>query len=293
MTSADLDTYRRFYCESCHQLHEMYGLASTAMVNYDMTFNLIVLSSIKNDCMEFQGTPASARCLFRPPKADSELFRQMAGYTVLLTKWELYDDLVDKPSIRTNFIDLVLTRAISKAEAEYPEYDSIVNEGFAKLRKLESEKCSDALRMGRIFGEYLSKPMEMMTDASVSEPLKELFTSLTAAVYVMDAMDDLDDDYMDDTYNPFLTERDGFVNRKQFMDAHMYDMARISRKAMEDLQNAYADVKPLMHGLTGVTDNIIFFGVPESAKNAIAGRGEAKMSVKNALEHRGERTATY
>lgn len=293
MKSTDVDAYRRFYCETCHQLKESYGLASTSMVNYDMTFNLIILSSVTDDCIDYPGTPNSLRCLFRKPAADSDLFRQMAGYTVLLTKWELYDDLVDKPDLRTNLIDLILTRAISKAESEYPEYDHIVGNGFEKLRDLEKGGCTDALLMGRTFGKALSKPMETMCDGIDTGKLSELFTSLTAAVYIMDAMDDLEDDFMDGTFNPFLSDRDGFVNRKTFMDSHMYELARLSRKSMEDLQNAYSEVKPMMHALTGVTDNIVYFGIPEAAKNALAGRGEAKLSVKNALEHRTERTATY
>ena len=293
MSAPDVDAYRRYYCETCHQLKEGYGLVSTAAVNYDMTFNLIILSAVEGGCTEFEGTPASMRCVFRHPKADSDLFRAMAGYTVLLTKWELYDDKVDKPSLKTNFIDLMLSRAISKSEKDYPEFDVTVGEGFRKLRDLEAEECQDAVHMGRVFGEALSAPMETMVDPSMSTDLRELFTSLTAAVYVMDALDDLDSDFMDGTFNPFLIDRESYVNRDEFMSTRMYEMARITKRCMEDLQSAYQKVRPAMSDLTGVADNIVYFGVPESAKNALAGRGEAKMSVKNALDHRTERNATY
>ena len=291
MTPADIADYRRYYCETCHQLKEGYGLVSTAAVNYDMTFNLIVLSAVEGSCTRFDGTPSSATCVFKHPKADSDIFRAMAGYTVLLTKWELYDDKVDSPSLKTNMIDLVLSRAISKAEERYPEYDRIVGEGFEKLRDLERQGCTDAVLMGRTFGKALSEPMESMVDPSLAQCLEELFTSLTAAVYVMDAVDDLEDDFMDGTYNPFLTDRDSFVNREAFMEAHTYELAKVTRKCMEDLQNAYKAVKPHMKDLTGVTDNIVYFGVPESAKDALAGKGAAKMSVKNALDLRKGRNA--
>ena len=292
MSALDLEAYRRYYCETCHQLREGYGLVSTSAVNYDMAFNLIVLSSVSG-FTEFEGTPSSPRCVFRHPKADSDIFRSMAGYTVLLTKWELYDDLVDKPSLKTRFIDLVLSKAISKAEKLYPEADRTVGEGFSKLRELEAQKCDDPLVLGRTFGRYLSEPMEMMVDPEFSEPLRELFTSLTSIVYVMDAIDDIEDDYMDGTFNPFLVGRDDFVNRKTFMDSEMYNVARLVKGCVQDLQDSYSKVRLLMKGMTGVTDNIVYFGIPESAKNAIAGRGGAKMSVKNALDRRAERNATY
>lgn len=293
MASPDIDAYRRFYCETCHQLKDGYGLVSTTGVSFDMTFNLVVLSAVSGDCTQFDGTPASLRCIFRKPGADSDLFRAMAGYTVLLTKWEIYDDLVDKPSTKTRFIDLVYSRAVSKAEKQYPEFDRIVGEGFARLRDLEAEGCTDAVRMGRTFGESLSEPMEMMVGQEYCKPLRELFTSLTSAVYIMDAMDDLESDFLDGTFNPFLVGVDDFENRKAFMDTRMYGMARLTRSVMESLQNAYAEVRKSMTDLKGVTDNIVYYGVPESAKNALAGRGEAKMSVKNALENHKERTATY
>lgn len=293
MAAPDMEAYRRYYCETCHQLKAGYGLVSTSAVNYDMAFNLIVLSAVDGTCTDFAGTPGSLRCVFRHPGADSDLFRKMAGYTVLLTKWELYDDLVDKPSLKTRFIDLVLQKAIAKAESEYPEQDRTVGKGFGELRRLEKEQCTDPVLMGRTFGGYLSEPMEGMAPDEAREDLRELFTSLTAIVYVMDAVDDIEDDYMDGTFNPFLVGRDDFVNRARFMEENMYSVARIVKGCVQDLQDAYARVRPRMKALQGVTDNIVYFGIPESAKDAIAGRGGAKMSVKNALDRRSDRTATY
>ena len=293
MSAPDADAYRRYYCETCHQLKAGYGLVSTSAVNYDMAFNLIILSAVDGTCTDFEGTPTSLRCVLRHPGADSELFRAMAGYTVLLTKWELYDDLVDKPSVKTRFIDLVLQKAISKAEKEFPEADGTVGKGFSELRRLEQGKCTDAVLMGRTFGRYLSMPMEELAPEESREDLRELFTSLTAIVYIMDALDDIEDDYLDGTFNPFLVGRDDFVNRAQFMEKNMYSVARMVKGCVQDLQDAYSRVRPRMKALQGTADNIIYFGIPESAKNAIAGRGGAKMSVKNALDRRADRTATY
>ncbi|AGI47643.1 hypothetical protein TALC_00646 [Thermoplasmatales archaeon BRNA1] len=293
MSATDLGDYQRFYCETCHQLKDGYGVASTAAVNYDMTFNLIVLEALRGDAMYFDCTPKGPACVFRNPRADSDIFRSMAGYTMLLTKWELYDDMVDKPSVRTRFVDLTLSKAIAKAEERFPEYDRTVGEGFARLRELEHKECSDAVFMGREFGRYLAEPLGDIAGEDDSPDLRELFTALTSAVYVMDAVDDLEDDYTDGTFNPFLVSCDRFVNRKEYMDANMYQIAETVKQSMASLQDSYARVRKSMKGLTGVTDNIVYFGVPDSARKAIAGRGEAKLSVKNALQLRNGRTATY
>jgi len=262
-------------------------------VNYDMTFNTIVLDSVIGGAPYFAGTPKSPFCVLGHPRTDSEMFGKMAGYTVLLTKWEIYDDKVDKPSVKTNLIDLTFTRAVSKAEEMYPEYDRMVGDGFSRLRELEKEGCTDAVRMGREFGRYLSRPLNDISGGVSKDELGELFTSLTAAVYVMDAVDDLESDFRDGTYNPFLESCKMFVNRGEYMRENVYGVTETLNGAVGDLQRAYVGIRSRMGSLAGVSDNIVYFGIPESARNAVAGKGTAKMSVKNAMDGRRSRTATY
>ncbi len=293
MSARNLDDYQRYYCETCHQLRSRFGLVSTAAVNYDMTFNTIVLNSVRNGDDSFPGTPKSVGCVLKRNGTDDEVFGKMAAYTILLTKWELYDDKCDKPSVKTRFIDLVLAKAIAKAESEYPEYDRIVGEGFERLRGLEQKGCTDAKRMGRMFGEALTAPLSDIAGESDSPALRSLYTNLTTAVYVMDAIDDLEDDYRDDTYNPFLKGCARFINRDDYMKKNLYEVSSLVSSVVKDLQDSYRQVRERMHFMQEVTDNIIFLGVPESAKNAVAGRSAAKLSVKNALDLRKERTSTY
>ena len=293
LSARNQSDYQRYYCETCHQLKSQFGLVSTAAVNYDMTFNTIILNSVMDGDNDFEGTPKSVGCVFRKGTSTGDLFPRMAAYTVLLTKWELYDDKCDKPSAKTRFIDLVLSKAIAKAEEEYPEYDRIVGEGFEKLRSMEEEGCSDAILMGRRFGEALTAPLSDIAGEYDFPALRKLYTDLTAAVYVMDAIDDLEDDFIDDTYNPFIRACARFVNRDEYMKENLYGITTLVNGVVKDLQDSYRQVRERMHFMQEVTDNIVFLGVPESAKNAVAGRSAAKMSVKNALDHRKERTSTY
>lgn len=179
MAAGDLGTYQRFYCETCHQLRDGYGLTSTAAVNYDMTFNLIVLSAVNGECGMFEGTPPSLRCIFRHSKADSDMFRMMAGYTVILTKWEILDDLVDNPGLKARFIGLLMSRAIDRAERRYPDADAAVGKGFGRLRELEEKGCTDPLYMGKEFGKALAGPMVAAAPPDLRGPLTDLYSDLT------------------------------------------------------------------------------------------------------------------
>lgn len=289
LSPADLRLYRKYYCEGCHQLKGGFGLRGAATVNFDMTFNTILLNGLVGDVLEFDGTSRTI-CVLEDPHADSELMRKMAAYTLILTKWELYDDETDKPSVKTRIISKVLGDAISEAVSMHPDYDAMVGEGFGKLRDLELSGCRDARMMGREFGKGLTGALADIAGEHASDDLDELFVELSTAVYIMDAIDDLEDDFMDGTYNPFLPER-GFVNSKDFMSRNIYDVTRVLNETIGALQGAYSKVRPLMMTNVSLCDNIVYYGIPESAKKVLTGEAKAKASVKNVLSNRRERTS--
>ncbi|MGI5964994.1 MAG: DUF5685 family protein [Candidatus Methanomethylophilaceae archaeon] len=298
MSPPDLADYRRYYCETCHQLRDGFGLFSTLTVSYDMTFNSLIANSVSGSPNGFGATANGPLCVFRGPYSDSEVLKKMAGYSILLVKWELVDDDTDKPSKKNKFASLALNRAIEKAERMYPEYDEIVGEGYGRLVEMESEGRTDPVGIGAEFGKYLAEPL-MDIIGTEDGSLRDLFTELTAAVYVIDAVDDLDEDYINGTYNPFLagySEYSGssepYRNRDAFVNGNLYEITNLVREVMADLQKSYSLVRKKMEYAVGVTDNIVMHGIPESAKNVIAGTGPAKPGIRNSLEARRARNRT-
>lgn len=289
LSPADFRLYRKYYCEGCHQLRGGFGLRGAATVNFDMTFNTILLNGVVGDVLEFEGTSRTI-CVLEDPHADSELMRRMAAYTLILTKWELEDDETDKPSLKTKVISKTLAKAIGKAVDEFPEYDRMVGEGFSALRDLELTGCRDARLMGRTFGKGLIGALSDIAGDHASSDLDEIFTELTAAVYIMDAIDDLEDDFMDGTYNPFLPET-GFVNSQDFISKNLYGITSIVNETVGALQAHYSKVRPLMRTNVSLCDNIVYYGIPESAKKVLTGEAKAKASIKNVLSNRKDRTS--
>lgn len=285
----DMKRYRRYYCEGCHQLKRGFGLRGTATVNYDMTFNTILLDGIMGDALDFEGTSRKL-CVLEEPHADSEMMAKMAAYTIILTKWELVDDDTDKPSLKTKAISSVLDSAIEKAVRMHPDYDELVGDAFGRLHQMELDGCKDARMMGLKFGEGLARPLGDIAGDHTSPELENLFKELTAAVYIMDAIDDLDDDFMDNTYNPFLPET-GYVNARKYIDSNMYQLAGIVNETVGSLQSSYSAIRGSMKGNVSLCDNIVGYGIPESAKKVIAGEAQAKASVKNVLSNRKKRNS--
>jgi hypothetical protein len=217
----------------------------------------------------------------------------MAAYTVILTKWELMDDRTDHRTMKSNLASMALNRAITKAEKTHPEYDRAVGDGFTALRLMEEEGCSDPVRMGRTFGEAVAGPLASLAGGRCSEHLSGLLRELAAMVYVMDAVDDLDEDYMNGTFNPYLQNCTDFQNKAEYISHNIYSITSSMRDVMGEAVRHYEHVREEMGAEVGVTDNIIRYGIPDSAKRVLSGNSAAKASLKNALfNHKGRNGAT-
>ena len=290
MSSSDLNAYRSCYCESCHQLKDNYGLISAAAVNYDMTFTGIIMNSMSPDGIEKQNAEKGMICVLSRRTADTELLRRIAGYTILLTKWELEDDRADGAGIRSNVARIALGRAIRKAERLYPEYDEHVMKGFEALLKMENDGCTDAVRIGKEFSSYLMPALKDIAGNSWNNDSEKLFTGIGTLVYVMDAVDDLDEDYMNDTFNPFLEGYDGFVNKEIFIRDNMYNITDPLSSVMTDIQSSYSALRGSMRFHHGVADNIIYRGLPDSAKRIMSCACSQRPTLMNMLSSRLLRT---
>jgi len=286
MSASDLNAYRSCYCESCHQLRNDFGIVSTAAVNYDMTFNSIILNSLSDKGVEHQNTRNGMICILGKSIANNELLRKIAGYTIILTKWELEDDRRDHSGMRSNAARLALGRAIRKAERMYPEYDEQVGKGFDILTKMESNGCTDASYIGRTFSKMLLPAMKDIANGTWNDDLETFFTDLGAMIYVMDAVDDIDEDIVNSTFNPFLYGREDIVNKERFVNGNIYAITDMMHDIMKNVQTSYSSIRASMNFHHGIADNVIYHSIPDSAKRAMECGCSSGPSIKNAISSR-------
>jgi hypothetical protein len=286
MAASDVAIYRSCYCETCHRLRKDFGIVSTAAVNYDMTFIGIVLNAMSKNGIRKQNSRNGRICILGKISEENELLTKMAGYTILLTKWELEDDKNDHPSMRSNAARLALGRAIRRASHQYPEYDGFIGKGFETLRRMEDEGCTDAVLMGRTFASSLMHALKDIAGTVWNEDLEKMLVSMGTLIYVMDAVDDLNEDYMNGTYNPFLKGCKDFVNAEEYISKNLYDITETIGTLMKEMQSSYLIIRNKMNFHHGITDNIVMHGLPGSAKKVLACECIAKPGVKTTITNR-------
>ncbi|WP_297133268.1 DUF5685 family protein [uncultured Eubacterium sp.] len=95
----EFDVYRAYYCGLCHSLSKRHGLSGQLTLSYDMTFLVILLSSL----YEPEHSVTSKRCIVHPLKRQNIIFSEFTDYVadmnVILSYFKCLDDWHDDRSV--------------------------------------------------------------------------------------------------------------------------------------------------------------------------------------------------
>ena len=290
MTNEEQAAYRAYYCETCHQLRDGYGVMSTVIVSYEMTFANIILNSVLKGGVIDREPKAGKLCVFRHSDNHTELLRRLAAYTVLVANNGLIDDKLDGPSIKSNFGLLWLNRSIERAKRDFPQYDELIMKGYEMLREKEAAGCDDPIEMGNASAASMIWVLREMVGEEWTPDLEALFEGMGIWVYVLDAIEDLDDDFKEDQYNPFLVNCEDFTNGKEYVERNVYRISGILNEIISGIQRAYLSVRERMVANQTVTDNIIYQGVPVAVRRVMAGESKMQPSFRNLFSGRINRS---
>ncbi len=290
MSSEDQAAYRAYYCETCHQLRDGYGVMSTVIVSYEMTFANIILNSVLEEGVIRDRPNNGKLCVLRHSDAHTDLLKSLAAYTVLVANNGLIDDKVDGPSLKSSLALLWLNRSIERARKDFPEYDELIMKGYAMLREKEAAGCSDPIEMGKASAASMIWVLREMIGDRWTPELEQLFENMGIWVYVMDALEDLDDDFKEDQYNPFLCGCGDFTTGKEYISKNIYRISGIINSIVTNIQSSYLKVRERMRANQTVTDNIVYQGIPVAVRRVMSGESKMQPSVRNLFSGRINRS---
>jgi hypothetical protein len=286
MSSYETQVYRNYYCETCHQLRDGYGYISTMTLNYEMTFASLLLNSLLDDGILIEGEPKGRICVIRPSAGHTDILHRLAAYSILVTNNSLVDDKADKPSLKANLGLLGLNRAINKAATEFPDYHKLIMDGYEGLRQAERSNAADPLVMGDLSAKSMLDVLDKMLGGKFDAELREMFHQLGIWVYVMDAVEDLDQDHRDGTYNPFLSDCTDFVSMHDYVTRNIYRVSGLLGSVIGNIQRSYVALRPRLRFNQPIIDNIIYQGMPISAQRVLHGDTTMTPSLKNMMSER-------
>jgi hypothetical protein len=197
----DYYKYKGYYCGLCRTLKERYGYLGQVTLTYDMTFLIILLTSL----YESKTEKMQHRCMVHPVKKQdmlrNEITEYVADMNIVLTYHHLQDDWKDERSIPGLAGSGLLKRDYKKISKKYPRQCGAIEESLKRLLQCEKEKEYNVDTVSRCFGELMAELFVFRRDRW-EESLRKIGFFLGKYIYIMDAYDDLEKDLKKDNYNP-------------------------------------------------------------------------------------------
>ena len=267
MKVREWNKYKAYYCGLCRVLREKYGFLGRMTLTYDMTFLVILLTSL----YESESEVLQKRCPVHPVKKQNMLVNEVTAYAadmnVVLTYFHLADDWKDEKSQIGLAGMHAFHKTYRKLEASYPEKCRVIRKCLALLSKCEERGEKDVDTAARYFGELMSELLVFRKDC-FEKTLRRMGFFLGKFIYIMDAYDDVEKDMQQGNYNALIP---------------MYGEPDFDQRCKEMLNGVLAECTSQFERLPCVEDveilrNILYAGVwgKFDKKLAEKGQGEEK-----------------
>ena len=251
MRFREYDEYRGYYCGLCQALKNRFGFAGQLSLSYDMTFLVMMLTSL----YEPLNNQEMKRCIAHPLKKQYCISNQYTEYvadmTVLLSYYKCQDDWVDEKKLLKKVYGDILYGKSKKQRLFYQSKEEIILKNLKALSEAEKNKEEDLDMVAGCFGNILAELFVVKED-EWSDNLRKIGYYLGKYIYIMDAYDDLEKDLKKGNYNPFSEKMCNTDNFDYFVKEILTLMAAECAKEFEKL--------PLLKDID-ILRNILYSGI--------------------------------
>jgi hypothetical protein len=276
----EFSVYNGYYCGLCKTIGAEYGQLLRFGLQFEMAFLALFLESLDSAEDEVSMEHCAAHHIKKKPVIRGRAQKYAAAMTVILGYEKNMDDIQDDGhTIKTLSRSAVLHSAYSTAKAEFPGTADRVHSQLAKLYELERQNCTSIDLPANAFGEvmkiiFLSYFLHEEDDPD--QPASSAELRITSAfafqlgrwIYMIDALDDLEEDRRTGSYNPFASIPAERV--KSLGSALLFHALGEMSKALDLL-----DIKKNR----GIIENIVYLGL-HSKTDQVLEKGETNNNGK-------------
>lgn len=205
----EFEAYRGIYCGLCRQLGKEYGQLYRLTLNYDLVFLAMLQMAVEGKPVNF----CRCRCMVHPLSKRSccqscGSLSYACAVSVLLCWHKLEDNIQDSPwyaSLPLRLLRPLAHRGWKKAAQAQPELAEEMARQMAEQARLEREGCTSPDQAAEPTARIMEAVFARLSPDPVKKRVLERMGYLTGRwVYLMDALDDWEQDRRSGGYNPFL-----------------------------------------------------------------------------------------
>lgn len=279
LDEAQFQRYGGCYCGLCRALQKRHGFLGRMTLTYDMTFLVLVLSSM----YEPEEVSGMGRCPVHPLKKRSYWRSEYSDYAadlgLLLAWWNALDDWEDDRKPGRLLLYKLLSRKCRRLEALYPRQSRAIRENLKALSRYEAGPEVSADQAADCFGALMGELFVPKEDDYWAKTLRKMGQGLGRFIYILDACIDLEQDKKRGRPNPLLA-----LSGEERDRAGDYDLLSM---LIADCTEAF-ELLPLVQDVP-LMRNILYSGVWLSYDRAFArrDRNQEKKETET-TENKGE-----
>lgn len=218
LSDEEKQRYKACYCGLCRTLKKRHGQIGQITLTYDMTFLILVLSSL----YEPQECAGCERCIAHPSKkhcyASSEITDYAADMNVALAYLNQLDNWKDDKNIFSLLHSRLLKKKYLRVSLQYPRQCGAMETCLKELSDFEKSGEQNPDIAASIFGRLMGELFVLREDERWAATLRKMGEQLGQFIYIMDAVLDLDGDIRKGRYNPLIASRNAGLGDEHFRE---------------------------------------------------------------------------
>ncbi len=255
--------YQAFYCGVCRSLGKKYGQEARLLLNYDTTFLAVLLAGIKGGY-----TLKPGRCLVKMKKqmfAYGDAIDLAADINVLLAYYKSMDDWKDDHSVKGFVGKTLYGRAAHRASEKHEAVARAIDEMVKGVDLIEFTNNQSPDTAAIPFREMMRAMAQYVMKGEVqSELVSEFCAILGKWIFIIDSLDDLEDDLKKKHYNPNTLQAQKFS-----VDQVLADAEQAMSMYMQDLANVFEKIVFKDEQLSDIIENVVFAGLMEKTERVL------------------------
>jgi hypothetical protein len=269
LTFREYEHYKAYYCGLCKYLKRNHTELSRMTINYDITFLIVLLSSIYQPSAQV----FHEKCIVDPVKKKKHIINEITEYAasmnILLAYYKLEDDVNDEGDIKSKLVRRAYRKSFKTAYDKYPQKADFIKACLGELRSLEEDQSTSIDQTSNCFARLLEEIFDYKDD-EYRDRLRKVGFNIGKYIYIMDAYEDLDQDLEKGRYNPFSSYKDDREGLKVKVD-------KLIGMTLARLEEAILNLDIKVN--KSIIDNIIYSGVYLRYKGLINGADKKKQEA--------------
>lgn len=252
LTEENKKAYQAYYCGLCRRLKTNCGTKGQMLLNYDMTFLVVLLTGL----YELEKESSEITCALHPTKKQTVWMNEATDYAadmnLVLAYHNLIDDWKDEKAYTKKAFAKMLDKDYTRIMSKYPRQVKALEEFMRKTEQVEKSHETNLDAVSGLTGEMLGEIFCWKED-EWAEELRTLGFYMGKFIYIMDAYEDYDSDLQKNVYNPLV-----YLSKENTQDMDTFCKLLLT-SMMSECAKSFERLPILLHA--DILRNILYSGV--------------------------------